>query len=75
MNFVQRRPYRRDGKLLLLLAAFLTLSLILFVVGTGGMPRNLPVLFAQTEDLPMPLDGLSVAGPFYEAIPKFVIYS
>jgi hypothetical protein len=57
INFVQCRLYRQDGKLLLLLAAFFTLSLILSVVGTGGMAGNLPVLLAQTEDLPMPLGG------------------
>ena len=61
INFVQCRPYRQGGKLLLLLAVFAPLSLILSVVGTGGMPSNLPVLFAQTEDSPPPLGGPPVA--------------
>jgi hypothetical protein len=63
INFVQCRPYRHGGKLLLLLVVFATLSLILLVVGTGGMASNLPVLFAQTEDPPPPLGGPPVAGP------------
>jgi hypothetical protein len=65
INFAECRSYRHGGKLLLLLAAFVTLSLILSVVGTGGMPSNLPLLFAQTEDPPPPpLGAPPVAGPF-----------
>jgi uncharacterized protein len=63
INFVQCRPYRQGGKLLLLLAVFVTLSLVLSALGTGGMPSRLPVLFAQTEDPPPPLGGPPVAGP------------
>jgi uncharacterized protein len=64
INSVQYRSYRHGGKLLLLLAAFVTLSLILSVVGTGEMPGTLPVLFAQTEDVPPPLGGPPASGPF-----------
>jgi hypothetical protein len=64
INFVQLRPYRPGGRLLLLGAVLVILSLILSAVGTGGIPRHMPVLFAQAEDPPPPLGGLPVAGPF-----------
>jgi uncharacterized protein len=64
LNLVQWIPCRHRGKLLLLLAVFVTLSLILSLVGTGGVRSNLPVLFAQTEDPPTPLAGPPVYGPF-----------
>jgi hypothetical protein len=63
INFAQCRPYRQGGKLLLLLAGFVTLSFILSVVGTGEMLGNLPVLFAQVED-PTTVGWLAGGWPF-----------